>query len=93
MIGAITTILGQLPVNMMMNMKNLETENGTEESVMNKKIFKDLYGNTASIQWCQGHYLLTCRNTNGKVWKKSEYATEKGARIALGKTGEGWREI
>ena len=93
MIGAITTILGQLPVNMMMNMKNLETENGTEESVMNKKIFKDLYGNTASIQWYQGHYLLTCRNAYGEVWKKSKYSTEKGARIALGKTGEGWREI
>lgn len=57
------------------------------------KIFRDFYGCTASIKYYQGHYLLICRDPYGEVWKKSEYATEKGARIALGKTGEGWREI
>ena len=57
---------------------------------MRKQFFKDMYGNTASITDTGREYKLICRNCYGKVWKRSKHQTAKGAKIALGRTGEGW---
>lgn len=57
---------------------------------MKKQYFKDLYGNTASITDTGIVYRLICRNQYGKIWKRGEYQTARGAKIALSRTGEGW---
>lgn len=57
---------------------------------MKKQYFKDFYGNTASITDTGNEYKLICRDYSGKIWKRSTHQTAKGAKIALGKTGEGW---
>ena len=57
---------------------------------MKKQFFKDSYGNTASITKKADGFLLIVRNYYGKVWKRKTYATAKGAKTALGKTGESW---
>ena len=58
---------------------------------MSKRVFKDFYGATASIsQTYDGYRLRTCaggRRTN-KV-----YSTYRGARIAMGRMGDGWKEV
>lgn len=57
-----------------------------------KQYFRDSYGNTASItQLPCGGYRLICKDYTGKTWKRGEYQTSRGAKIALSRTGEGWR--
>lgn len=57
---------------------------------MKKQYFKDAYGNTASITDIGTAYRLICRNYYGKEWKRGEYQTARGAKMALARTGEGW---
>lgn len=60
-----------------------------------KKYFRDFYGCTASIlsgkQW--DSIALHVRDPYGKLIYTKHYTTERGARIALGKLSDGWREI
>lgn len=58
---------------------------------MARQLFKDLYGNTASITKKADGYLLICRNYHGKEWKRSTHTSARGAKSALARTGEGWR--
>lgn len=57
---------------------------------MKKQFFRDCYGNTASITKTGEAFKLICRDYYGKVWKRGEYATARGAKYALAMTGEGW---
>lgn len=57
---------------------------------MKKQFFRDVYGNTASITNNGSSFVLVCRNYYGKQWKRGEYATARGAKSALTRTGEGW---
>jgi hypothetical protein len=57
---------------------------------MKKQFFKDFYGNTASITDTGAEYKLICRNSCGKVWKRSTHVSAKAAKSALSRTGEGW---
>jgi len=57
---------------------------------MKKQFFRDYYGNSASITNTGTVFKLICRNYHGKVWKRGEYATARGAKSALTRTGEGW---
>lgn len=58
---------------------------------MKKQFLRDMYGNTASITSNGSVFRLICRDYHGRVWKRGEYKTARGAKIALAKTGEGWR--
>ena len=57
---------------------------------MSRQLFKDLYGNTASITKKVDGYLLICKNYYGKEWKRGTYKTARGAKSALARTGECW---
>lgn len=57
---------------------------------MKKQLFRDSYGNTASITKTGDEFKLICRNYMGKIWKKSIHATARGAKSALSRTGDGW---
>lgn len=54
--------------------------------------FRDWYGGTAIIR--QGHEgtRLTVTVMGKRIISKT-YATERGARIAMGRVGEGWKEV
>ena len=57
-----------------------------------KKYFKDIYGCTASISQGNGKFVL--RVSNGyRVFYRKAYDTFKGARIAMGKLGDCWKEV
>lgn len=57
---------------------------------MKKQFFRDFYGNTACITNTGSAYRLICRNIYGKPWKRGEYQTARGAKMALARTGDGW---
>lgn len=57
---------------------------------MKRQLFRDGYGNTASITNTGADYKLICRDYMGRVWKKSVHASARGAKSALSRTGEGW---
>ncbi len=57
------------------------------------KRFRDFYGNCAYIR---GFGNGSCRLTiyvNGKLVKRRDYKSEKGARIALGRFGDSFFEV
>ena len=56
-----------------------------------KKYYRDFYGATASIKAVHAGYRLTV-SAGGKRTTKT-YSTERGARIALGKYSDAWREV
>lgn len=57
-----------------------------------KHYYRDIYGATASIEEHRdgGATLRTCA---GLVKTAKRYASRKGARIAMGRMGDGWREV
>ena len=57
-----------------------------------KQYFEDFYGSTASIKQWGKKWILTVRLSQGNLYSKKSYATYKGAKIALGKMGDAWRE-
>ena len=58
-----------------------------------KRYFKDFYGSSASITATRdGSFRLIIRLDNGKLFHRKTYATERGARVAMGRMSEGWRE-
>lgn len=57
-----------------------------------KRYFRDFYGSTACITAMRsGEYKLSV-SAGGKRTTKT-YATERGAKIALGKYSDAWREV
>lgn len=55
--------------------------------------FRDFYGGTASIKTGASGATLTVRTSGGKLTHKKTYATERGAKIAMGRISEGWRKV
>ena len=55
------------------------------------KYYRDFYGATASIKAVHAGYRLTVSAGGKRVTKV--YATERGARIALGRWSDSWREV
>lgn len=55
--------------------------------------FRDFYGGTASIKVGASGAVLTVRTYGGKLTHKKTYATERGAKIAMGRISEGWEKI
>ena len=58
-----------------------------------KKYFKDFYGATASIQTGRDGTAKLMVSAGGKRIVNKTYNTERGARVAMGRIGDGWREI
>lgn len=57
-----------------------------------KRYFHDFYGSTASIKQWGNKWILTARTCYGDIFYKKTYGTYRGARIALGRIGDAWRE-
>ena len=57
------------------------------------KRYRDFYGCHAVIRTSKnGSARLTVRNPYGKLIKTQDYSTERGAKIAMGRMGDGWTE-
>lgn len=63
--------------------------NGTNKD--NKTYYKDIYGCSASITKWRDKFILKVSN-GYRVFYKKMYDTFKGARIAMGRIGDGWEE-
>lgn len=82
-------------------MKSCHTPKSVPTITMNKwkgdemkKNYKDFYGCTASITVARdGRAKLVMRTAGGKLIARGEYKTERGARIAMGRSSDGWRQI
>jgi len=58
-----------------------------------KKYFRDVYGGTASIRLNKdGSATLKVADAHGRPCYGKCYGSERAARIALGKLGDGWKE-
>lgn len=57
------------------------------------KRFRDFYGGSASIKTTTHGVTLTVRAPGGKLTLKKKYATERGAKIAMGRVSGGWHEV
>jgi hypothetical protein len=58
-----------------------------------KKHYADFYGCTASIAKITTGYRLRIRTSLGKVIKNCVYNTERGAKSAMSRASDGWREV
>ena len=58
-----------------------------------KRYFKDAYGCTASIAETPKGYRLRCANPYGGVIRNDVFGTYRGARQAMGRMSDGWREV
>lgn len=56
------------------------------------RYFRDSYGCTASLAKRPDGVLLSVRDGHGRLLIRRTYATEHGARIALGRCSDCWRE-
>ncbi len=54
--------------------------------------YKDFYGATATIKKTYDGYKLVVSVMGRKVISKT-YNTERGAKIAMGRVGDAWRQI
>ena len=62
---------------------------------MQKRYYKGHYGSTACIAETRKGWRLTASSSGRRFWNKV-YSTYRGARIALGRLGDGegdWREV
>lgn len=58
------------------------------------KTFKDFYGSRATIkEQNNGQFKLTIKTAQGKAEENKLYNTYRGARIAMGKCSDAWREV
>ena len=58
-----------------------------------KRFFRDFYGCTASIRThYDGSADLVIRSGQGALILRRSYATDRGARIALGQYSDSWKE-
>lgn len=60
---------------------------------MATRYFKDFYGCTASIKENAGCYWLRVSNAHGRRIKNAAYETYRGARSAMGRMGDCWKEV
>lgn len=61
---------------------------------MKATYYRDAYGCTASLRTRKdGSAVLKVSDGHGKRFWNVTYMTERGARIALGKLSDGWKEI
>lgn len=59
-----------------------------------KKYFKDFYGCSASITIkASGTAVLKVSDSYGKRFWNKEHKSERGARCAMAKLSDGWREV
>ena len=59
-----------------------------------KKYYRDFYGSTASIRLNRdGSATLKVADPYGRPCFGKVYGSERGAKIALGKQGDCWREV
>jgi len=56
-----------------------------------KKYYKDVYGCTASVEEHRDGS-ATLRMVAGNTKTKKKYKTVHGAKVAMGKLSDGWRE-
>lgn len=59
----------------------------------NKRYFKDFYGGTASIAETPKGFRLRCANAHSGRTVNKVYETYRGARTAMGRMSDGWREV
>lgn len=57
-----------------------------------RKLYKDFYGATASIAPVPDGYRLRI-SIGGKQYTNKLYATERGAKAAMNRFGDGWNEV
>ena len=59
-----------------------------------KNVFRDFYGGSASMRIkADGSVALRVVDSYGKVLLSKSYASERGAKIAMGRMGDCWREV
>lgn len=58
-----------------------------------KKHFKDFYGGTASITETPSGFRLRVSDGHGSRVLSKTYQTYRGARCAMGKLSDGWKEV
>ena len=58
-----------------------------------KKYYRDFYGCSASIRSTRNGYYLRVCDGYGRLCHKGCYKTERGARIAMARTGDCWWEV
>lgn len=59
---------------------------------MSKRYYRDIYGATASIEEHRDGS-ATLRAQAGLARTVKRYSSSKGARIAMGRMSDGWREV
>lgn len=57
------------------------------------RYFRDFYGCTASIKNNRGRYLLRVSDRYGSPILEKGYESLRGAKIAMGKIGDCWKEL
>ena len=59
-----------------------------------RKLYKGVYGDSASITINRdGSAKLVVKTCYGKTVARKVYSTEHGARVAMGRMSDGWREV
>lgn len=58
-----------------------------------KRTFKDFYGCTASISESSNGYRLRVSNAYGSRIKNQLYTSYRGARSAMGRMSDCWKEV
>lgn len=58
-----------------------------------KRYYKDAYGCTASISETPKAATLRVCDAHGACIHKKRYGNFRGARIAMGRMSDGWREV
>lgn len=57
------------------------------------RYFKDFYGTSAKITTHKDGTAVLKMSAGGKRFWNKTYATERGAKIAMGKMSDCWREV
>ena len=58
-----------------------------------KRYFKDFYGGTASIAETSSGFRLCVADGHGRRMISKLYKTYRGARCAMGKLSDSWKEV
>ena len=58
-----------------------------------KTYYRDFCGATASISIARDGAATLKVSAGGKRIVSKTYSTERGARVAMGRTGDSWREV
>lgn len=58
-----------------------------------KKYYRDFYGSSASIQMMRDGSAKLRIRCGSKLIVNKTYNTERGAKVAMGKSSDGWYEV